>query len=243
MQSVDMKKWKQIWESKQADEKTLSADSLEAVFMELKRIDGNDTIERGGVTYSAFRKQYLSMVRNMRGEREKIESVFEAGCGSGPFLLMFAADGLEIGGMDYSKPHIETAKKVLKTARELYCDEAVNMLTDIKYDCVYSNSMFEYFEDMGYAMKVLDKMCEKANYCTAVLDVHDKSLESEWLAYRRSKIEDYDKKYENLNKLFYSKSIFVDYATAHGMDIKITTSKLDGYWNRDFVFDVYLYKN
>ena len=47
MQKLDMKEWKRIWESKQADETMLAADAFETVFMELKRIDGNDTI-RGG---------------------------------------------------------------------------------------------------------------------------------------------------------------------------------------------------
>lgn len=242
METVNMEKWKKIWEAKEADDNILNKKDLETVFMELKRVDGNDTLA-GGVDYEAFRNQYHTMYRNILGERDKINSVFEAGCGSGPFLLMFSTEGISVGGMDYSKTHVEVAKKVLKNTIELYCDEAINMATEIKYDCVYSNSMFEYFKDIDYAIKVLDKMCSKSNYSIAVLDVHDKALENDFLEYRRKTIENYDEKYKGLDKLFYDRSFFIDYAIKNKMDIKITTPKLNGYWNADFVFDVYLYKN
>lgn len=243
MDTVNMNEWKRIWNAKKANNDLLIGNDFETVFMELKRIDGNDTLGGGGVKYEAFRLQYEKMKKNMQGEGGKIESVFEAGCGSGPFLLMFEAEGISVGGMDYSKNHIEIARKVLKNPVELYCEEAANIFTEKKYDCVYSNSMFEYFSDMNYAENVLDKMCQKARNCIAILDVHDKALESDWLKYRRETIENYDEKYQGLGKLFYTRSFFVDYAVANKMDIKITTSKLKGYWNADFVFDVYLYKN
>ncbi len=242
MADISMNAWKQIWESKQADARLLEAGDLKSVFMELKRIDGNDTLGGNGVQYDAYMKQYLSMKKNMCGERESIQSVFEAGCGSGPFLLLFETDGFLVGGMDYSRTHIDTAVKVLKAPMELYCDEAINISSDQKYDCVYSNSMFEYFESTDYALKVLDKMCRKSNYCIAVLDVHDKAQEEKYLAYRRQAIDNYDEKYKGLHKLFIDKTFFTEYAAKNKMDIKITSSKLNGYWNADFVFDVYLYK-
>lgn len=237
-----MDNWKRIWEAKEANKEVLSSQDLKTVFMELKRIDGNDTLA-GGVEYEAFKEQYESMKKNLSGERSKIESAFEAGCGSGPFLLLLESEGIKVGGMDYSESHIEAAQRVLKTPLELYCDEAINIDTSLKYECVFSNSMFEYFENTDYAANVLDKMCEKSLYSIGILDVHDVGKEEEWLTYRRSVIDNYDKKYEGLRKLFYSRQFFMNYAIMHNMDIKITTSKLSGYWNRDYVFDVYLYKN
>ena len=239
-----MEKWKEIWNAKKVNNEILSNSCLEAVFMELKRMDGNDTLtEKGGVTYSAFRKQYNSLVGYLQGDKDRVNRVFEAGCGSGPFLLLLELDGKQVGGLDYSASHIDTARKVLKSPIELYCEEALDMQTDIKYDCVFTNSMFEYFPDYEYASKVLEKMFEKSMYSVAVLDVHDRVKEKAYTAYRRLIIHNYDKKYADLKKLFYEKEFFVDFASSHNMDIRITTSKLEGYWNRDFVFDVYLYKN
>ncbi len=241
-EKVNMKKWQEIWSKKKADKQLLTSGDVESVFMELKRVDGNDTLG-DGMGYESFKKQYEFMLRNFKGDRDEIKSVFEAGCGSGPFLLLLEQDGYRVGGMDYSQPHIEAASEVLDNPDEIYCDEAICMKTDIKYDCVFTNSMFEYFKDYGYAAEVLNKMYEKSQYCVAVLDVHDLSKETAYLENKRSIIPDYDIKYEGLQKQFYDKQFFVDFAAEHGMDIKITGSKLEGYWNKQFVFDVYMYKN
>lgn len=241
--SKDAENWKRIWNAKQADMARLQTNDAESVFMELKRLDGNDTLGNGGISYAAFRKQYEIMKRNFQGDKEPVKSVFEAGCGSGPFLYLLQSEDIQVGGMDYSEVHINAAKNVLVNPLELYCDEAIHLRTDIKYDCVFTNSMFEYFSNYDYAMKVLEKMCEKSNDTVAVLDVHDKEKEDEFIFYRRSMIDDYDAKYSGLRKLFFERDFFVDFAASHNMDIKITTSKYEEYWNREFVFDIYLYKN
>lgn len=241
-ENVNMENWRRIWSSKKADKDLLTSEDIESVFMELKRVDGNDTLG-DGMDYQAFRKQYQYMVKNLKGDRDEMKSVFEAGCGSAPFLFLLEKDGYTVGGMDYSMPHVEAAKEVLERPVEVYCDEAIHIKTDVKYDCVFTNSMFEYFSDYEYALEVLKKMYEKSLYCVAVLDVHDLSKEQAYLEYRRSVISDYDVKYEGLQKLFYDKQFFMNFATEHGMDIKISASKLDGYWNREFVFDVYMYRN
>lgn len=241
-ENVSMENWQKIWSAKKADKDLLTSEDIESVFMELKRVDGNDTLG-DGVSYHAFCRQYEYMVRGFKGDKDAIESIFEAGCGSAPFLFLLEKDGYRVGGMDYSQPHIEAAKEVLSHPEEIYCEEAICMKTDVKYDCVFTNSMFEYFPDYEYASEVLKRMCDKSLYCVAVLDVHDLAKEEAYLSYRRAVIADYDVKYKGLAKLFYDKQFFVDFAAEHGMDIKIAASKLDGYWNKEFVFDVYMYKN
>lgn len=241
--SKDAENWKRIWNAKQVDMQMLKSNDTESVFMELKRLDGNDTLGNGGISYAALKKQYEIMKRNFQGDREAVKSVFEAGCGSGPFLYLLQSENIQVGGMDYSEVHINAAKSVLVNPQELYCEEAIHLKTDIKYDCVFTNSMFEYFSDYDYALKVLEKMCEKSNCTVAVLDVHDKNREEEFISYRRSVIDNYDVKYSGLKKLFFERGFFVDFAVSHNMDIKITTSKYEEYWNKAFVFDIYLYKN
>lgn len=246
-----MQNWKKIWGGKIADPAKLSNNCLEDLFMELKRLTGNDTVGNGGVSYEAFLKQYQMVKKEMAFSTKSEDtpnSFFEVGCGSGALLLLLQNDlkkqfdVYSVGGMDYSESLIEAAKLVLDNPTEIYCSEASELATNIKYDCVFSYSAFEYFYDYEYAKTVLDKMIEKANRSVAVLDVHDINKKSEYNEYRRSIIPNYDEKYADLQKLFYDKSFFVSYAENNNLDLKITSCRLDGYWNAPFTYDVYLYK-
>ena len=122
-----MNNWAKIWNSKQANESLLDKD-FETVFMELKRLTGNDTTGKG-VSFEGFREQYCDIKRNLREYKraEEQKSIFEVGCGSGPFLMMFQRDGYKVGGVDYSESLIEVAKKVISNPVELYCGEATNI--------------------------------------------------------------------------------------------------------------------
>ena len=56
-------------------------------------------------------------------------------------------------------------------------------------------------------------------------------------------IDDYEIKYKGLDKHFYSRDLFSDFADANNCSIVFEESDLDGYWNNDFVFNCYIYKN
>ena len=238
---VIMSNWQRIWNKKTPIEEKLYSDSIEEIFMELKRLTGNDTIKNGGVTYQSFIKQYTRL-KEMLSQKHDIKSFFEVGCGSGPYLMLMENDGYQIGGMDYADTLIAVAEKVLKKPKELYCDEAKNLGTQVEYDAVFSTSAFEYFESEEYAEEVLDRMLKKARHSIAILDVHDAALREKYVEYRRSVIENYDERYKGLSKMFFDKDFFEVYAKGHDLDLHIESSKLDGYWNQQFVFDVYLYK-
>lgn len=241
--AVIMENWRQIWNNRELDMEKLLSNDIRERFMELKRLTGNDTMGKNGVSYENFMKQYRHMAEDLAGiNGEKPKSVFEVGCGSGPYLMMYEHDGLEIGGMDYAQTLIDAARAVLKEPRELYCGEAVNLKTEIKYDAVFSTSAFEYFENDAYAIKVLDLMLDKARYSIGILDAHDAALEEEYLAYRRAAMENYDERYKGLAKKFYSREFFENYAKARGLKVIFKKSYLDGYWNQPFVFDAYMYK-
>lgn len=233
--------WKKIWNKKMANEELLNKD-FETAFMELKRLTGNDTTGKG-VEFQSFMKQYADIKTNICNDGKwKIKSVFEVGCGSGPFLLAFQRDGYKIGGVDYSKSLINVAQKILANPIELYCGEANNINEDIMYDCIMSNSVFEYFESDEYAIDVLKKMMNKARYSIAVLDVHDNEKREQYLQYRRSIIKNYDEKYKNLKKKFFEKKFFENFASENQLTIKIKKGNVEGYWNNQFTYDVYMYK-
>lgn len=237
---VIMSNWQKIWNKRTPDENKLTSENVEEKFMELKRLTGNDTMKNGGITYKSFIKQYEHLKEMLTTDRS-ITSFFEVGCGSGPYLFLLENEGYTVGGMDYAETLVKAAEIALSSPQELYCDEAINLRTDIKYDCVFSTSAFEYFESDEYALTVLDKMSAKARHSIAILDVHDTEKQEQFLKYRRSIIENYDERYNGLSKKFFLKKFFIEYANSKRFDIKIEESKLDGYWNQPFVYDVYMY--
>ena len=237
-----MNNWAKIWNSKQANESLLDKD-FETVFMELKRLTGNDTTGKG-VSFEGFREQYCDIKRNLREYKraEEQKSIFEVGCGSGPFLMMFQRDGYKVGGVDYSKVLIEVAKQVISNPIELYCGEATDINENIIYDSVISNSVFEYFESDEYAEYVMEKMVKKASYSVGILDVHDSEKQKDYLEYRRSIIENYDEKYKGLDKKFFNREFFARFAEQNNLEIVYRNTQIRGYWNNRFTFDVYMYK-
>lgn len=136
---------------------------------------------------------------------------------------------------------IESAKIVLQS-QELICDEAINLPTEMKYDAVFSNSVFSYFEGETYARHVLEKMYVKANYSIGLVDIHDVKRKEEFVAYRKRHVENYEERYRELPKLFYRKEFFEEFAADYNMDIAFVDSNVEGYWNNQFVFACFMYK-
>ena len=153
-------------------------------------------------------------------------------------------EGMEIGGIDYSRTQIEIAKKVFKPeqVKELICGEAKDIPTEISYDAVISNSVFSYFQDEAYAKTVLDNMLMKSEKSLALIDIHDIEKKNAFTEYRRKTVENYDEKYKDLHKFFYRREFFSKWAADNNLDIEFYDSDIDGYWNNQFVFDVYFYK-
>lgn len=181
---------------------------------------------------------------NRLSKKTKITSIFDVGCGCGANLFLFKNDGIKIGGMDYSSSQIEIAKKLFdkKEITELICGEAIDLPTDIKYDAIISNSVFSYFPNEEYAKAVLDKMVDKALHSIGLIDIHDLEKKDLFTEYRRETIENYDERYKELHKYFYRKDFFHEYANERRIEVEFSDSNVEGYWNNEFVFDVFFYK-
>lgn len=234
--------WKNIWSNRTFDYEVLKQNDVYQTFLALKRSAGFD-VGGGKLTLEAMIHQYneIKAMLSARIKGGKLESVYEVGCGCGANLLLFENDGIECGGVDYSGAFIDIAKNVLRTD-DLICDQAINTPVDKSYDAVLSNSVISYFENTDYALEVLEKMYAKAKYSIGIIDIHDIDKKEEYTAYRKSTVENYEEKYEGLPKLFYSKDLFADFADRHDMDIVISDSKVEGYWNNDFIFNCFMYK-
>lgn len=211
-------------------------------FSKYSDIDNSSNNKAELKQYSRLKNQSCDNI-NLQAQKYGIKSVFEVGCGSGPNLLLFQAyyPGIKIGGLDYSSPLIETAKRYI-SSNELVCDEANNLDFTTTYDAVISYSVFHYFPDYEYAWSVLERMYKKSTRVLGIMDIHDLQKKSEFLRHRRELTPDYDIRYSGLEKLFYNKSFFLDFADKYNCDIKFEKSDVKGYWNNKFVYNCYLYK-
>lgn len=186
-------------------------------------------------------KQYAVIKASLLKHAPDAKSLYEVGCGSGANLLLFERDGWTVGGVDYSAALIDMAKKVLKSDDLLYAP-AADMAELPEYDCILSNSVFSYFPDEAYAEDVLKKICKKAKFAIALFDIHDIEKKDAFNAYRKAEIEDYEERYRDLPKLFYSKAFFEKFAKENGLSIQFIDFDMDGYWNNQFVFHFVMWK-
>ncbi|MDE6727050.1 MAG: class I SAM-dependent methyltransferase [Oscillospiraceae bacterium] len=233
--------WKSIWEKRRLNEDAFNADDINKLFSELKRADGFD-VGGGELSEDALLRQYEDIKQRLtKGAPGQMKSVYEFGCGSGANLLLLERDGFTCGGIDYSNALVDIAVKVLKT-KDLTCGEAVDAPIEPKYDCILANSVISYFPDTDYTVKVLEKMFKKTNYSIGLIDVHNIEKKDDFIAFRRKNIENYDEKYADLNKLFYSKDLFADFAEKNGLKIEFSESAVENYWNNEFVFNCFMYK-
>lgn len=241
-------KWKDIWEKRTDRFRKIDMTDKMAVFLELKRIDGFDVV--GGIGLDALIKQSADILTRLSKHFE-IKSIFDVGCGCGANLYLFRDEGLRIGGMDYSTAQIKIARKIFcdnevgeknKTVEELICGEAASLPTDVKYDALISNSVFSYFSGEEYANIVLDKMFKKSNVSIGLIDIHDIDKKQAFINFRRETVENYDERYKDLHKFFYSRDFFKKWAEKNNLEIEFYDSNVEGYWNKEFVFDVYFYK-
>ena len=232
--------WQKIWNKREDRFDEIDLNDEESVFMELKRLDGFDL--KGGITYQAWMNELEHWKNKLQIPANG--SIFEVGCGSGANLYKLHRDGFEVGGLDYSSKLLDLLRKILnpEDLRELICDEAINLPTDIQYDALISFSVFEYFSSLEYARNVLEKMSLKSRKTIAVFDIYDESKREDFFELRRSMQKDYDERYKNLPKQFYPRKFFEDFASEHGFSIEFEPSTLEGYWNNEFVFHCYIRK-
>lgn len=100
--------------------------------------------------------------------------------------------------------------------------------------------MFQYFQDTEYGMRVLERMWNKSNKVVVITEIHDETLKTEHLNYRRNCVKNYDEKYEGLDKTFYKKEMFEEFAKKVGATCTIIKPQNELYWNNKYVFDCYL---
>lgn len=236
-----MNHWDKIW-NKRENYIECSEDVFE-MYCKLKSANGFDTQDIEGY-YESFYEQWQKMKdKILAGCGGTIESVYEVGCGSGVnlYLLQKLFPQLKAGGIDYSEPLIQIAGSVVES-KDLSFGEAVKIDTKNKYDVLLSDSVFQYFQTKEYGYEVLEKMYDKANKMVVITEIHDIELYEEHMQYRKSCVENYEERYKGLEKTFYDKQSFIDFAEKKQCRYEIVKPENEIYWNNEYVFDFYLYK-
>ena len=230
--------WRAVWNRRTSSNDRLTG-RWQDVLLELKRANGYDVME-GGLPLETFIGQDKQMRELLHLSPGK--SVFEVGCGAGANLYLMQRDSIMVGGMDYSPPLVDTARTVLPDALELSCGEADKLSTERTYDAVFSAGVFSYFTGTDYARRVLTRMLEKSRGALGLLEVHDIEKEDAYHAFRRASIPDYDERYMGLDKLFYPRAVFEDFARKHDLTVTFPTVDMPGYWNTPFIFNCFMYR-
>ncbi len=186
----------------------------------------------------ALIEQYQEIKSTLFSENKSGAKVFEVGCGAGFYLYLFANDGFKVGGLDYSQNQLELLQKFIPQAdlTECICAEANNLPTDVKCDAIFSWGVFYYFPNLIYAEQVLEKMLKKTAGVIYILDIYDKDLEEDCMAYRRKNIPNYDELYKDLPKLFYPRSFFEKFAQEKNLKISFRQNKLKNYHNAPYTY-------
>ncbi len=232
--------WNDIWNKKHV---TLQdVDNFEKNFIQMKIADGYDSHGNLSVSYEGLKKELDTEIDRLRFKSIEIESIYEVACGCGPDLLYFKNNGIrKLGGCDISEGLITSAREILKLEDlSVCCADEID--TNVKYDAVVAKGVTQYLQSKDIAKKMLDLMLEKSNYTVGVLHVLDENKKNDYFDHRRKSIENYDEKYRGLNITFLTKDFFVSYAKENKVNIEIYDTYIEGYFNNDYFFDVYIYK-
>ena len=113
-----------------------------------------------------------------------------------------------------------------------------------KYSFVISHSVFQYFKNLDYAEDVIKKMLLKATKSIGIFDINDKTMESKYHEIRMGGMnkEEYIKKYEGLDHLFYEKRWFEEIAEKYSVNIEIFDQTFKDYSNSKLIFNVIMTK-
>lgn len=241
-----MNDWKRVWNKRDSQIGSVDEGDIFGMFCKLKSADGFDTQLKEGY-YEALFDGWGRMDAEIQKHCHGIGSVYEVGCGSGANLYLYRKLlGIgRLGGIDYSKPLIEIARQVCVgggNSVELKIGEAIDIEPLPCYDLVLSDSVFAYFPDVPYGMEVLGRMCGKAGKAVVVRDIFDLAKKDACMEARRASMAGYDEHYKDLDKTFYPREAFLAFARGHGYSCRILEPGNKRYWNNDFVFDFYLYK-
>ena len=229
--------WKNIWDKKG----NVAPDGLDLAT--LIAIDGFDTgAGKFPVdSWLAFVEQTTVRLRLQKGQK-----ILEVGSGAGAYLLPIYNAGVVVYGIDYCESLVRLCAQTMALGTFKVSEANCIPFEDECFDAVVSNSVFQYFDDLGYAETVLSEIARvlKKNGRAALLDINDAAKKEKYESIRRRKLgaEEYDRLYGNLKHQFYEKEWFDRLATKLDLNCEIQDQNIKEYDNAQFRYNVFLEK-
>jgi hypothetical protein len=102
-----------------------------------------------------------------------------------------------------------------------------------------ANSVFHYFTDSSYAVRVLESMLVAADRGVAVLEVPDIASREAAEATRRGLMpsHEYEEKYAGLHHQYYERTLFCAVADRHGFETEVFAQRIDAYAQNPYRFN------
>jgi trans-aconitate methyltransferase len=223
------KKWCDIWENKGSNS---SGQDLKSLIL----ADGyGDSF--GHINEQSWEEYVLSIANKL--ESTEADSFYEVGCGSGAFLYPLHTRGNTVSGIDYSSSLINIANKAMPNC-SFETGEALFIKPEIPFDFVLSNGVFLYFPNLDYAQKVIELMIKKSTKGIAILDLNDNEKKNEAISFRKGFLseDEFKKKYDGLDHLFFDKKWIEDIVKSHGLEVIIEDQNIPNYLHSNFRFNL-----
>jgi len=228
--------WKNLWEKKGNE---LSG---ELKLEDLMNIVGWFHNAAGDLSIN----NWLSFVKKIQEQlniKDK-KKILEIGCGAGAFLYPMYDSNIKIFGIDYSSSLIKLCSRIMPTGVFNIAEAKSLPFKKFFFDAIICNSVFQYFENLNYAEKVINEMERVLNNVgsIAILDITDASKKNKYESLRRSKLgnNEYNRLYGNLTHQFYKIEWFENIANSYNLHCAIHDQNIIGYENSKFRFNVFL---
>jgi trans-aconitate methyltransferase len=231
-----MTTWHEIWNRRETG---AAGGHQDYGLADILGIDGFDS-GTGRIDEQAW-LSFISYVQAHMGIKTA-DSIFDVGCGAGAFLYPFVRNlGCSVGGLDFAPAQVEICRNLFP-AGDFHAGEASQLMVEPAYDFVASFSVFFYFPDLNYASAVLDMMLRKARRGVMIFDVPDLVTREACESYRASTMSpgEYEKKYQGLQHLYYSRTWFEAQAREQGWQVHFEDQHIENYVNNRFRFNCYM---
>jgi len=236
MSTDSQRGWKAIWERRRV------APAYDDLLAALIAADGCDT---GFGSYStADWRAMVAEAARLAGVGAR-SRVMEIGCGAGAFLHELRLQtGCRVAGLDYSASLIEEARRHLPGGDFFHTEAADLAGLPGPYDAIFSHSVFFYFPDHAYVLRVLaaafDKLAPGGALC--LQDLNDLARQAAFEAHRRRTYrspQDYDRDYAGLSHLYFDRELLPEQLRGLGFeDVRLFDHIAEGYENAAFRFNL-----
>ncbi|WP_028951033.1 class I SAM-dependent methyltransferase [Sulfurihydrogenibium subterraneum] len=231
--------WKRIWNSKKTEKDILELEDI-------LKLNGYDTRFAGDFA-KIFIKRIKDVTKYFHFKPEDI--ILDAGCGAGAFLWFLKHQKIKFKnyiGIDYSLSLLEAFKHnpyYSNSLTLLNSELAYIPLQNYSVDKIFCYSVFLYFENIQYAIKVLNEFDRILKYNGEIIisDIPDINKKVAHETFRKSLIgeEKYNELYKNLHHLYYDRRFFLNFFKSK-YHIEIFDLHDINYPNSLFRFSVYL---